>query len=247
MNKTLPVVAQEIKEGQLKGRVYLVTGATGGLGKATSLALAKYGATVILTGRNESKLDALYDEIEAASYPTPAIVSFDLAQTEEDSYKQFINSIFNEFKRLDGIVNAACHIGAIGPIGSQDSSEWLKVQQVNVNAAALMSKICLPLLQQSEHASITFISDSSARQSKAYWGAYGVSKTSIESFAMMLADELEDTTVVSNVFIPGPCELPIRKKTHPGVESYKKNSIHDAVESLLNVVISSESGACYTQ
>jgi len=246
MNKTLPAPPQEIKENQLKDCVYLVTGASGGLGKATSLALAKTGATVILTGRNESKLDAIYDEIEAAGYPTPAIIPFDLEQTDEDNYKQLIQSIYNEFKRLDGLVHAACHMGIIGPIGSQDSSEWQKVMQVNVNAAALISKVCLPLLQQSEHASITFVSDSSARQSKAYWGAYGVSKVGIESLSLILADELEDTPVVSNVFIPGACELPIRKKTHPGVENYQPNSVHEVAESLVNVIISSESGACYT-
>ncbi|MEO1889023.1 MAG: SDR family NAD(P)-dependent oxidoreductase [Cycloclasticus sp.] len=246
MNKTVPVPLLEIKKNQLKDRVYLVTGATGGLGKAASLALAKTGATVVLTGRNENKLDAIYDEIEAAGYPTPAIIPFDLEQTDEDNYKQLIHSIYNEFKRLDGLVHAACHMGIIGPIGSQDSSEWQKVQQVNVNAAALMSKVCLPLLQQAEHASITFISDSSARQSKAYWGAYGVSKVGIESLAVMLADELEDTTVVSNVFIPGACELPIRKKTHPGVENYQPNSTHDAAESLVKVVLSPESGVCYS-
>lgn len=246
MNKTVAVPPQTIKDNQLKDCVYLVTGASGGLGKATSLALAKAGATVVLTGRNESKLDELYDEIEAAGYPTPAIIPFDLEQTDEENYTQLIHSIYNEFKRLNGLVNAACYMGVIGPIGSQVSSEWLKVQQVNVNAAALISKVCLPLLQQSEHASITFISDSSARQSKAYWGAYGVSKVSIESFSAILADELEDTTVVSNVFIPGPCELPIRKKTHPGVENYEPNSVRDVAESLINVVLTSESGLCYT-
>jgi NAD(P)-dependent dehydrogenase (short-subunit alcohol dehydrogenase family) len=245
MNKTVDIPSLEITNNQLKNKVYLVTGASGGLGKATSLALAQQGATVILTGRNEEKLKAIYDEIEAADYPTPAMIPFDLEQADEDVYQQLIQSIYAEFKQLNGLVHVACHLGIVGPIGSQASSEWKKTQQVNVNAPALLSKVCLPLLQQSEQASITFISDSSARQSKAYWGAYGVSKVALESFAIMLADELEDSSVVSNVYIPGACELPIRKKTHPGFEDYESNSVNNAAESLVKVVVSKESGTCY--
>lgn len=246
MNKSVPVISIETHHNQLKDRVYLVTGATGGLGRETSIALAKLGATVILTGRNEKKLEALYDEIEQVGYPIPAIIPFDLLQTDEEIYKQFINSIYNEFKRLDGLVHVACDMGIIGPIGSQDGSVWQKVLQTNVNSAALLSKVCLPLLQQSKQASISFISDSSARQSNAYWGAYGVSKVAIESFSSILADELDATTVVSNVFIPGPCILPIRKKTHPGEEESNLSTSAGLADRLLNVILTDESGQCYT-
>jgi len=68
MNK--PITSLKHPKNQLQDHVYLVTGATGGLGRETSLALAKLGATVILTGRNEHKLDALYDQIEQQGYPT---------------------------------------------------------------------------------------------------------------------------------------------------------------------------------
>ncbi|MEE4291492.1 MAG: SDR family NAD(P)-dependent oxidoreductase [Cycloclasticus sp.] len=243
MNK--PISSFDQPKNHLKDHVYLITGATGGLGRETSLALAKLGATVILTARNEHKLDALYDQIEQEGYPTPAIISFDLEQKDDEIYKQLIQSIYNEFKRLDGIVHAACHMGVIGPIGSQDGSQWQKAQQVNVNSAAMLSKVCLPLLQQSKHASISFISDSSARQSKAYWGAYGVSKVAIECFSSMLADELDATTVVSNVFIPGPCILPIRKKTHPGEEEVNLSTSSELASSLVNVILSEESGQLF--
>jgi len=246
MNKSVPVPSLDIQENQLKGRVYLVTGATGGLGQSISLALAKLGASVVLTARSEEKLEALYDKIEEAGYPTAAIIPFDLEQTEEDIYKQFINSIYNEFKQLDGIIHTACNMGIIGPIGSQDGSVWQKVQQINLNSAALLSKVCIPLLQQSAHASLSFISDSSARQSKAYWGAYGVSKVAIESFSAMLADELESTSVVSNVFIPGPCILPIRKKTHPGEDEIRLSTSPELANSLLKVVLSEQSGQCFS-
>lgn len=245
MNKPVPVPSEKTKPNQLNNRVYLVTGASGGLGRETSLALAKLGATVILTGRNEDKLNRLYDDIEQAGYPTPAIIPFDLEQTDEQPYTQLTESIYNEFKRLDGIVHLACQLGVIGPIASQDATEWIKVQQVNLNASFMLNKVSLPLLAQSDKASITFVSDSSARHSKAYWGAYGVSKKSVESFACMLADELEGSSVNCNVFIPGPSVLPIRKKTHPGEENAILQAATSAADAALQVILSKESGQIY--
>jgi len=246
MTKLLSVSTLSNKDTNLNGCVYLVTGASGGLGGATSLALAKQGATVILSGRNEEKLNTIYDQIEQAGYPTPVIFPFDLEAQDDDIYKQFSQSIYNEFKKLDGIVNAACQIGIIGPIASQKGSEWNKVMQVNVNACLMLSKACLPLLQQSSSSSITFISDSSARNNKAYWGAYGTSKVALESFTSILADELESSTINCNVFVPGPSLLPIRKKTHPA-ESEKNLSLPvQLANAIVQTSLSKQSGQVYT-
>ena len=101
MTKPIIINPINLQPQALKDHVYLVTGSTGGLGRETALALAKLGATVVLTGRNEKKLEALYDEIEQAGNPTPAIVPFDLSQVDEELSQQLIKSIYNEFKRLD--------------------------------------------------------------------------------------------------------------------------------------------------
>lgn len=245
MTKPVPT-SIHFQNNQLKDRVYLVTGASGGLGGVTALALAKLGASVILSGRNEKKLDRLYDTIEAENYPQAAIIPFDLALTDGQIYEQLAQSIYNEFKRLDGIVHAACHLGVIGPLASQEPSEWLKTQQVNVNACLLINKACAPLLLQSDAASITAISDSSARQNKAYWGAYGVSKSALEAFSATLADEFENSPINCNVFIPGPCVLPIRKKTHPGEEVDGLSTTDTLADAILQVIHSDQSGQCYS-
>lgn len=58
----------------LQGKTILVTGAGAGIGKAAAIAFAKHGATVILLGKTVKKLEAVYDLIEQAGYPKPAIV-----------------------------------------------------------------------------------------------------------------------------------------------------------------------------
>ncbi|MGL5557181.1 MAG: SDR family NAD(P)-dependent oxidoreductase, partial [Aeromonas veronii] len=62
----------------LKDKVILVTGAGDGIGREAALTYAAHGATVILLGRTSAKLEAVYDQIEAAGYPLPAIVPVDL-------------------------------------------------------------------------------------------------------------------------------------------------------------------------
>lgn len=229
-----------------KDKVYLVTGASGGLGRSIALALASQGVSVVLSGRNVEKLEAVYDEIEAAGYPEAAIFPFDLEQTEEQVYQNYVDAIYNEFKRLDGIVNAACYLGVIGPISDQPFDFWLKVHQINAHAAFMLSKVSIPMLALSPSSSITFISDSSARKGNAYWGAYGTSKIAVEGFASTLADELDSTSVHCNVFVPGASILPIRKKTHPGEHEGNQTPSADVSQCLLSVISCEKTGQSFT-
>src|ERR1700754_459960 len=93
----------------LRERVVLVTGATGGLGRATSLAAAEAGATVVLLGRKVRVLEKLYDESESRGGATPAVYPMDLAGATPRDYVDLSDSIEREFGRLNGLVHAAAH------------------------------------------------------------------------------------------------------------------------------------------
>ena len=75
-------------EQLLKDRVILVTGAGDGIGKAAAKAYAAAGATVILLGRTLEKLEQVYDEIEAAGHPQPALVPMNLESASEHDYQE---------------------------------------------------------------------------------------------------------------------------------------------------------------
>src|SRR5690554_5396762 len=87
----------------LENRVILVTGAGYGIGRSAALTYAREGATVILLGRTEQALNDTYDLIEAEGLPQPAVLPFDLENTEEESYKQLAQVITENFGRLDGV------------------------------------------------------------------------------------------------------------------------------------------------
>ena len=70
----------------LKDKVVLVTGAGDGIGRTASLSFAERGATVILLGRTNAKLEAVYDEIEAGGGPQPVIFEIDMLTATPDDY-----------------------------------------------------------------------------------------------------------------------------------------------------------------
>jgi NAD(P)-dependent dehydrogenase (short-subunit alcohol dehydrogenase family) len=188
----------------LQGKTILVTGAGDGIGRAASLCYARHGATVILLGRTADKLEAVYDEIEAAGCPKPALVELDLATATEENCINLASGLAGEFDHLDGILHNASVLGERRPIESAGYAAWEEVMQVNVNAQFLLTRHLLPLLQAAPSASIIFTSSGVGRTGKAYWGAYAVSKFATEGFMQVLASELENTSKIRvNSLNPG--------------------------------------------
>lgn len=200
----------------LTDKVILVTGATDGIGKQAALTYAKYGATVILSGRNTKKLEAVYDEIEELGYPQPAFIPLNLQNTAPEQYAQVAEVIENEFGRLDGLLLNASDLGLLSPIEHFDEETWYRVMQVNVNSTFLLTKYCLPLLQSSEQASIVYTSSGVGQKGRAYWGAYSVSKFATEGLMQVLADELEKTNIIVNSINPGATRTKMRANAFPG-------------------------------
>lgn len=200
----------------LADRVVLVTGAGDGIGRAVALACARHGATVVLLGRTEAKLEAVYDAIEAAGGRQPAISPFNLETAPPREYELLFLHLEREFGRLDGLLSNAAMLGALTPVDHYDPELWARVMQVNVNAPFLLARTLLPLLRRSGHASAVFTSADPAHQRRAYWGAYGVSCAAVESLAAILADEAQsEGRVRVNVIDPGPVATALRRAAFP--------------------------------
>ncbi|HEY6986193.1 MAG TPA: SDR family NAD(P)-dependent oxidoreductase [Rhodanobacteraceae bacterium] len=203
----------------LRGRVVLVTGATGGLGRATSLAAAGAGATVVLLGRKVRALEALYDAIERHGGPQPAVYPMDLAGATPRDYADLAASIERECGRLDGIVHAAAHFDGLEPFDLQKPEEWTRTQQVNVTAPFLLSQACMPLLRRAEDAAIVFVLDDPARMGKAFWGGYGVAKHALAGLASIVHEETESSRVRTHALLPGPMRTVLRRAAYYGEDT----------------------------
>ncbi|MCG8609238.1 MAG: YciK family oxidoreductase [Pseudomonadales bacterium] len=201
----------------LKDRIILVTGAGDGIGKAAAKSFAAHGATVILLGRTLKKLEAVYDEIEASGHPKPAIFPLNLEGAAAKDYEDLANSLDEEFGRLDGILHNAAVLGPRTPIDQYNTENWMQVMQVNLNAPFFLTQSLIPLLRQSNDASIIFTSSSVGRKGRAYWGGYAVSKFGVEGLMQVVADELDDehNNIRSNSINPGATRTNMRAHAYP--------------------------------
>ena len=205
-----------IKPGALNGKIILVTGAGDGIGKTAAKTFAACGATVILCGRTMAKLEAVYDEIESAGHPQPAIYPINFESATEKDYDDMCNVLEDTFGHLDGLLFNAADLGERTPIANYSVSAWLRCMQINVNSPFMMTQALLPLLERSENASIVFTSSSVAFKGRAYWGAYSVSKAAAENFMQTLHDEIEGTTRVRvNSINPGATRTSMRAAAYP--------------------------------
>ncbi|WP_299807491.1 YciK family oxidoreductase [uncultured Shewanella sp.] len=199
----------------LKEKTILVTGAGDGIGKAAAIAFAKHGATVILLGKTVKKLEAVYDQIEQAGYPTPAIVPLDLKGATEQNYKDMADTIEEQFGKLDGLLHNASVLGVLGPFEHMTMSTVEEVMQVNVIAEIMLTKAMLPVMRKSPSASLLFTSSSVGRQGRAYWGEYAISKFATEGMMQSLAHEYEGTNVRVNSINPGATRTGMRANAYP--------------------------------
>lgn len=196
----------------LSGRVVIVTGAGSGIGRAVAEAAAGHGATVILLGRRTKPLEAAFDAIVESGGPEPAILPLDLSKATPENFRELAEKIESEFGRLDGVVHNAAHFDALKPLDDVSAKEWYQTLQVNLSGPYLMTQCLLPLLRASDHGRIVFTLDDPDTVTRAYWGAYGVSKLGAEALMKILADEVESAGLRVCGIRPGPTATGLRAK-----------------------------------
>ena len=200
----------------LQERVILVTGAGSGIGRVAALTYAGLGATVVLLGRTLSKLEAVYDEIEAAGSPQPAIYPINLEGAAEKDYRDMCDTLNSEFGRVDGILHNAADLGDRTPLKDYALPTWQRLLQVNVTAPFMLTQALMPLLEAADDASVIFTGSGVGRQGRAYWGAYGVSKAATENLMQTWAAELDGCSAIRcNSINPGATRTAMRAAAFP--------------------------------
>ena len=209
----------QVEPQALKGHVILVTGAGAGIGKQAAMSYAEHGATVILLGKTVNKLEATFDEIVAAGFPEPAIVPLDLKGASKQNYLDMVDTIEQEYGRLDGILHNASLLGMIGPFEHIEEDSFDDLMQVNVKAELLMTQAALPLLRKAPQGRVVFTSSTVGHSGRALWGAYAISKFATEGMMQVLADEMSNTNVRINAINPGATRTNMRAQAYPAEDA----------------------------
>lgn len=198
----------------LEGRVALVTGASRGIGFATSLELARLGAHIIACGRSTRLLETLDDALKAEGLGSATLTPFNLR--DFPAIDRLGQAIFERWGRLDILVGNAGQLGQLGPIGHVKPDAWTELLEVNLTANWRLIRSMDPLLRMSEGGRAVFVSSGAARNFRAYWGPYAVTKAALEALAKCYAAELVETNVRVSLFNPGPTRTAMRAKAMPG-------------------------------
>jgi len=215
----------------LDSRIIMVTGAGDGIGAEAARAYARHGATLVLAGRTQQKLEAVYDAIVAEGSPEPTIAVIDFAKAQGDDYQTIADALQNEFGRLDGLLHNAGMLGYLAPIEHYEVAKWLEVMHVNLNAPFILTQTLLPLLKAATDPSIVFTSSGVGRKSRAHWGAYAVSKFGTEGLMQTLADEQDQMRV--NCINPGKTRTAMRRAAYPAEDPRTLKSAADIMATYL--------------
>ena len=213
----------------LKDRVILVTGAGDGIGREAAIQYAAHGATVILLGKTVSKLEAVYDEIENLGYIQPAIIPLDLMGATKQHYLDMVDTIEQQFGRLDGVLHNAGILGVLSPLEQIEESTFDDVMQVNVKAQFLLTQAVIPFIKKSPDGRIIFTSSTVGHSGRAFWGSYAISKFATEGMMQVLADELSNTNVKVSAINPGGTRTGMRAKAFPAEDAKQLKTPKDII------------------
>jgi NAD(P)-dependent dehydrogenase (short-subunit alcohol dehydrogenase family) len=181
---------------ELEGKTALVTGATSGIGKATASALARLGATVIVTGRDAERGARVVKEIEDDG-GSARFVAADLSDPGQVAH------LAQEAGEVDILVNNAGR-SWFGPTADLDADTFDALFSSNVRSAYLLAAAMAPAMAARGSGSIVNLDSMAGAVGLAGGAAYGASKASLSALTRAWAAEFSPAGVRVNAVTPGP-------------------------------------------
>ncbi|KAI1772709.1 NAD(P)-binding protein [Hypoxylon cercidicola] len=187
----------------MSSKVFIVTGASRGLGLAVAQSLIRASHKVFLVARTEKDLQALKEQ-HASSVDFMAVDLADLKVAPK-----IIDSTLKAFGKIDGIVVNHGVLSPITRISESSGDEWRCAYDINVFSAVALIKEAIPELRKSK-GRVVFVSSGAAFGAYAGWGAYGTSKAALTHFCAHLA--VEEPSITSVAISPGKVDTEMQKQ-----------------------------------
>lgn len=185
---------------KLKGRVAVITGGSGGIGREIATVFLREGARVVITARGSVSLSG----IEGLAERYPGYLHF--IKTDVSSpgrVRHLMDKMASEFMTLDILVNAAAVQAPISPLAEVDDEEWIDNIRINLVGTFLCSKYALPLMMKMRYGRIINFSGGGATSPRPNFSAYACSKAAVVRLTETLAEEVKDYGICVNSIAPG--------------------------------------------
>jgi 3-oxoacyl-[acyl-carrier protein] reductase len=184
----------------LRDRACVITGASGGIGRATAVTLGREGAAVLLVGRSADTLAGVAGACREAGGKAETLV---LDVTAPDAGEQVLAACLDRFDRIDALVNNA-GTSAVRPLDQLTDEEWQEQWELHVMAPMRLMRSVAPAMAERRWGRIVNVSSSSGKRPSQTNVAYAVSKAAELSLSRAFADAYASRGVLINAIAPGP-------------------------------------------
>jgi len=197
----------------LESRIYLITGASSGLGREVAVRLGAGGANVVALARNEDRLAETRDLVEAAGGRC-LCVPLDLVRFDE--YDKLFAALTEHIPHLDGIAHIAGSLKYCTPMRFAETKDFRQMLDLHLSAPNLLTRTLLPLLDRAGQASVIFTTCDMIERDIPNWHGYGLAKRALGLAAAMWQTEHPDTGLRFFTVNPGDMRTALFQRAYPG-------------------------------
>jgi NAD(P)-dependent dehydrogenase (short-subunit alcohol dehydrogenase family) len=202
---------QRLGLGVMKGKIVLVTGANGGLGRDVTQALLDAGATVVGTSR----------KIVAAEFKSDAFTALPGELATPVGAKAVVDFVVARFGRLDVLAHTVGGFAGGPSLAETDDATFQRMMDLNLNCTFYLLRAALPVMRKTHGGRIIAIGSRAAVDPGAGVGAYSASKAAMVSLIRTVALENKDVGLTANVILPGTMDTPANRKAMPTADVSK--------------------------
>lgn len=202
----------------LAGRVALVAGGTGGLGRAVSLAFLEEGARVVVTYRRQEEFDLLMSEAGAAG---SRLEGHRADVTDEAAAGELVEGVFARHGRLDALVNTVGGYAGGAKLWELETKVFDQMLNLNLRSGYALSRAAVRVMLKQGRGAIVNVASQAAVSPGAGAGAYAASKAAAVALIESLAGDLKGTGVRVNSILPSIIDTEANRRTMPDADFSK--------------------------
>lgn len=203
---------------RFSSKLIVVTGGTGGLGRAVSLAFLEEGARVAVTYRDPAEFEALKT---AAGSNASSLLGEAVDVTDEAMVRRFVDGILGRGGQVEALVNAVGGYAGGIKLWELDPNLFEKMMTLNVRSGYILARVIVPAMLKQKRGSIVNVSSRAALDHAAGASAYAASKAAALAMMDSLAEDVRGTGVRVNTILPSIIDTEPNRKAMPKADFAK--------------------------
>lgn len=186
----------------LEGLTVVMMGASGGIGTATAMQIARPGVNIAVSSSNQSRVDALKEKLSGTGANVYAAV---VDVTDEKQISGFMKAVNEKFGRMDILINFA-GLSVTAKLDTFTVEDYMKVMDVNVKGMVFSTKAFVPYVNSDEGALIINFGSMAAKRPNPNAPHYSAAKAAVNMFTDSFAQQLKSKNIRMTVVNPGPTD-----------------------------------------